>query len=64
MFVGLQPRDDDIALGYSAVVYIYNDILVKISAPVQGNQYLGSIVYTGITFIIIDWINERLYLKI
>ncbi|XP_053394304.1 von Willebrand factor D and EGF domain-containing protein-like [Mercenaria mercenaria] len=44
--IGLVPRDDDEAIPYAAVSYIYNERMVTISAMSENNNNRGRVLYT------------------
>lgn len=44
--IGIKPRDDDSSDPYSAIVYIYNEEKVAISALTEYNHYKGRTIYT------------------
>ncbi|XP_053383569.1 uncharacterized protein LOC123564799 [Mercenaria mercenaria] len=44
---GCRARDDDQDEGYGGIIYIYNDVYIKVSSPIKANDHLGRCVYTG-----------------
>ncbi|XP_060583875.1 uncharacterized protein LOC132740036 [Ruditapes philippinarum] len=44
---GCRARDDDQPEGYGGIIYIYNDVYIEISSPMQSDGHLGRCIYTG-----------------
>ncbi|XP_060567802.1 uncharacterized protein LOC132726496 [Ruditapes philippinarum] len=44
---GCRARDDDQPEGYGGIIYIYNDVYIEISSPIQSDGHIGRCVYTG-----------------